>query len=113
MANTFRMSAGFPDEVRDLTTRLGANIRIARRRRGLSVEVLAERMMVSPPTLRKLEKGDPTGSFGSFVLALWALGLAETVSGIADPATDAEGLRADLRRLPLRARRKMVRDDDF
>lgn len=48
---------------------------MARRRRAIGTELFAERMGVSPETLRRLEKGDPTIAIGTYLRALRVLGL--------------------------------------
>lgn len=113
MANTKRLTAGLPDEVLDLLTTMGANLRIARKRRRMSVAALAERLMVSSPTVRKLERGDPTLSLGVFVTALWVMGLADGWKSMAVPETDGIGLREELRRLTGRGGRKPDDGNDF
>lgn len=54
---------------------LGANIKLARLRRKLSTEQVAERAGISRPTLFAIEKGAPTVSIGSYLLVLQVLGL--------------------------------------
>ncbi len=114
MARTSRLTGGLPGEARELLATLGANLRLARKRRGMSVAALAERLMVSPPTVRKLELGEPTVSLGVVVAALWALGLGHELKALAAPETDQLGLRAEMRRLAGGKGRKATADDlDF
>ena len=54
---------------------MGANIKLARLRRKLSSERVAERANISRPTLSAIEKGSPTVSIGSYLLVLQVLGL--------------------------------------
>jgi transcriptional regulator with XRE-family HTH domain len=54
---------------------LGENIKLARLRRKLSSEQVAERANISRPTLTAIEKGSPTVSIGSYLLVLQVLGL--------------------------------------
>jgi len=54
---------------------LGENIKLARLRRKLSSEQLAERANISRPTLLAIEKGSPSVSIGSYLLVLQVLGL--------------------------------------
>ncbi len=63
-----------PKQMRILTE-LGGNIRLARLRRKLSSEQVAERANISRSTLSSIEKGVPTVSFGSYFLVLQVLGL--------------------------------------
>ena len=44
---------------------LGDRVRLARRERRWTVEDLAARVGVSPVTIRKVEKGDPTVALGT------------------------------------------------
>ena len=54
---------------------MGENIKLARLRRKLSMEQVAERANISRPTLLAIEKGSPTVSIGSYLLVLNVLGL--------------------------------------
>jgi len=112
MANTKRLTSGLSDEVRATLTIIGANIRLARKRRKLSVATLAERVFVSSPTIQKLERGDPTVSLGVLVTTLWILRLDGELKRLAAPELDAVGLQEEIRRLGPKRRR--ARDDlDF
>ncbi|MBS2101320.1 helix-turn-helix domain-containing protein [Carboxylicivirga linearis] len=62
---------------------LGANIKLARLRRKLSTEQVAERAGISRPTLFAIEKGAPTVSIGSYLLVLQVLGLEKDFLSIA------------------------------
>ena len=56
---------------------LGENIKLARLRRKLSMEQVAQRSNISRPTLVAIEKGAPTVSIGSYLLVLSVLGLGK------------------------------------
>ena len=58
-----------------ILTGLGENIKLARLRRKLSSEQVAERANISRPTLLAIEKGSPTTGIGSYLLVLQELGL--------------------------------------
>ncbi len=58
----------------------------------MSQEELAERLGVSFHTVRHMEGGKPGTAFGTYVHALWVLGILDTLSSTADPALDEEGL---------------------
>jgi transcriptional regulator with XRE-family HTH domain len=68
---------------------LGARLRAARQRRKLTQAMLAERVGVTVPTIRKLEDGDASVSLSVVVRALFVLGLAQDIDRIA--AEDALG----------------------
>lgn len=71
------------------------NIRAARQRRRLSVAQLATRSGASLRTLHRIERGEPGVAFAHVACVLWAMNL---LPNIADPKTDEEGLRLELRR---------------
>ena len=62
-------------KTRRILDELGENIKLARLRRKLSAEQVAERANISRPTLSAIEKGSPTVSIGSYLLVLNVLGL--------------------------------------
>lgn len=53
----------------------GEQIKLARLRRNLRTEVVAERAGVSRSTLWQVEKGNPSVTFGAYFMILFALGL--------------------------------------
>ena len=81
-----------------------ATPRVARRRRRQTQAEVAARMMVSLPTVRRMEKGDPAVSIAIYYTALWALGLLKDVRGIAKPDDDTSAQLLDLERIPDRVR---------
>ena len=93
-----------PIPVRRTLGKLGAEIRDARRRRGIPTTVMAERAFISRMTLNKIEKGDPSVSFGSYATALFVLGMNERLADLADPRHDTVGLNLQDRLLPKRIR---------
>jgi transcriptional regulator with XRE-family HTH domain len=62
---------------------LGENIKLARLRRKLSAEQVAERANISRPTLLSIEKGSPSTSIGSYIQVLFVLGLSEDLLKVA------------------------------
>ena len=83
---------------------LGADIRDARRRRGLPAGIVAERANTSRPTLQRIEEGDASVGIGIYAAVLQALGLLEGLGSLADPANDAIGLAIEAANLPQRMR---------
>ena len=62
--------AGLPESALKSLRRSGENIRIARKKRRMPLKELSNRTMVSIPTLRKVESGDPSVSIGIFFKSL-------------------------------------------
>ncbi len=85
--------------------KLGRDLAIARRKRGISTGDMAERLFVSRDTLWRLERGDPTVALGTLVTAAFVLQLHDRLANLAAPATDKLALGLDERRLPQRIRR--------
>ncbi len=56
---------------------LGANIRVARLRRKLRAEIIAQRAGTARQTVAKIEQGDPPVKIGTYVAVLQALDLLE------------------------------------
>ena len=91
-----------PLPVQRALRKLGSDIRDARRRRRIKTAVMAERIQVSRPTLRRLEKGDASVGMGSYATALYVLGMADHLADLADPANDPVGLQLASKELPRR-----------
>ena len=75
-----RKSAAPHPVVQRLLDALGENIRLARLRRGFSMETVAERAGMSRPTLRAVENGEPAVTLGSYANVLHSLGLHEDLA---------------------------------
>jgi transcriptional regulator with XRE-family HTH domain len=63
--------------------RLGELIRDARARRGFTQSQLAERLRVSPTTVRAAEQGDPKVAAGILISLLWVLGIGPISKALA------------------------------
>ena len=85
-------SQTLPLPVKRALRKLGADIRAARRRRAIPTELMAERAFTSRGTLRKVELGDPSVSFGIYATVLFVLGMTERLSDLADPRQDSLGI---------------------
>jgi transcriptional regulator with XRE-family HTH domain len=83
---------------------LGENLRIARKRRGLRIVDLAQAAGCSQDTLRRLESGDPGVSLGVLARVTSAIGCAQELASVMQPAKDFEGLKGQVQRLPQRVR---------
>ena len=62
-------------ELKKILFEFGENIKLARLRRKISAEQLAERAGISRGTLVNIEKGSPTVSLGAYLQVLYILGL--------------------------------------
>jgi hypothetical protein len=100
-----RTTPPLPLPAQHALAKLGADLRDARRRRRIPVSVMAERALISRPTLRKVERGDPAVSLGIYATVLFVLGLADRLADLADPGEDVVGLALESDRLPERIRR--------
>ncbi len=98
-----------PPAVRRSLAKLGADLATARRKRGLTVAAVAERMGISKNTYLRAEKGDPTVMLGVYAMALFVLGFGDALRDLIDPAKDDVGLMLDEERLPKRVRMKKRR----
>lgn len=88
--------------VRRLLEQLGENIKLARMRRGFSMELVAERAGMSRTTLRSVERGGSGVTIGSYANVLHVLGLHEDLSTVA--ADDELGRKLQDAALPDRQR---------
>lgn len=84
--------------------KLGQDLSAARRRRRVTIKLMAERAGVSRATMGKIEKGDPTTSMGSYAAVLFVLGMTERLSDLVDAIHDLTGRQLDEERLPQRVR---------
>lgn len=71
-----------PSQQRILDT-LGENLKLARLRRDLSAEQIAERAGIGRSTLVKIEKGDQGVSIGTYLKVLFVLGLDADLRNVA------------------------------
>ncbi|MDO8544587.1 MAG: helix-turn-helix transcriptional regulator [Opitutaceae bacterium] len=85
--------------------KLGRELALARRKRGISTQDMASRLFVSRDTLWRLERGDPTVASGTLATATFILQLHDRLANLAAPGSDALGLSLDEDRLPKRIRR--------
>lgn len=88
--------------------KLGENLMIARKRRHEARRDWAARIGVSEPTLMRMEQGDPSVSMGIYATALWLLGRAQELSGLAAPELDRGALEQDVRMAQKRSVRKAM-----
>jgi DNA-binding XRE family transcriptional regulator len=95
-----------PSSLRRSLSKFGVDLATARRKRRLTVAMMAERVGVAKGTYARMEKGDPAVSMGAYAMALYVLGFGESFGDLADMRSDEHGLILDEERLPKRVRIK-------
>jgi transcriptional regulator with XRE-family HTH domain len=93
-----------PIPVKSALRKLGHDIRSARIRRRITMELMAERASISRTTLTKVEKGDPSVSLGIYATVLFILGLISELGSLVDLKKDEYGLILEEEKLPKRIR---------
>jgi DNA-binding XRE family transcriptional regulator len=73
------------NEVLHTLRELGARLRAARLERNDTMAVFAERLGVSPGTVRAMEHGAPTVQIGIWLNALWMLNQLDAMSYVLEP----------------------------
>jgi transcriptional regulator with XRE-family HTH domain len=100
-------------EVASTVKQLGENIRLARIRRRMSQEELAQASGMTRKTLYALENGAPGTTINTVFAVLWKLGLLNTALALADPEVDEHGKILEAARRPKRVRHPVDSDNDF
>ncbi|MFO7596703.1 MAG: helix-turn-helix domain-containing protein [Desulfocurvibacter africanus] len=93
----------FPPDLEETLAKVGADIRRARIRRGITQEELAKRAMVNRKTIIQMEKGSPEVGMGILLRTLNVLGIDERFRDLASPELDKVGQALEARKLPNRA----------
>ena len=76
----------------------GRALRVARERRGLSIQKLADRVGVDPRRISELEKGAPGVSIGIFMQILSILELSKGFGECLKPENDVAAISENLRK---------------
>jgi transcriptional regulator with XRE-family HTH domain len=102
-----------PYRVADSLKRLGANLRMARLRRKLRIEDVAEKIGTGPRAVAGAEKGKPSTSAAVYIALLWAYDLINQIDDLAAPEKDEEGMALARSKEPTRARIARATDNEF
>ena len=113
MARKNVLTANPPYPVEQALRRLGANLRMARLRRNLTVEEVAAKIGTGRRAVLEAEKGKASTSAAVYTALLWAYDLLAPMGTLADPATDSEGLALSAQRERARATKSQELDSDF
>ena len=105
--------AALPLEVTTAAKQLGENIRLARVRRRMSQDELAEACNITRKTLYALENGKSWTTVATVFSVLWKLGLLGTATALANPDADEHGKILEAARRSKRVRPPTENDNDF
>lgn len=94
---------------------LGQFIRVARKRRRLTLVDVGNRVNLSYQTMVRIERGDPSVSVAAYMSVLWLFDLGTQMTAAVHPDQDAAGKQLEASRLPVRVgTKKAVRSEhDF
>jgi transcriptional regulator with XRE-family HTH domain len=90
--------------VRNGANELGARIRVARKRRSLTLREAAAKAGIAYDTARAVERGNPMTGVGAYLALIWVLGLDGELRRLLDPEQDEEGKRRAMARTSVLAR---------
>ncbi|HEY9777827.1 MAG TPA: hypothetical protein V6C81_28965 [Planktothrix sp.] len=113
MVRTNKLQQAPPYDVEKCIKRLGENLRVARIRRSLTIEDVAERIGTGPRAVMDAEKGKPSTGVVVYTALLWLYDLLYELEALADPAKDEEGLSLQQSRERKRVRKGRGLDSDF
>ena len=93
-----------PIPVKKALRKLGQDIRNARLRRRITMELMSERASISRTTLTKVERGNPSVSLGIYACVVFVLGLVSNLENLLDAEADKLGRILEEENLPKRVR---------
>ncbi len=92
MANKNPLLQAPPYAVEQALKGLGENLRLARSRRQLTIEEVAQKIGAGRRAIMEAEKGKASTASGVYAALLWAYDLLGPWRELANPATDEQGL---------------------
>ena len=113
MAARNRLFAAPPYVVERALKRLGGNLRMARVRRGMTIEDAGSRIGTGPRAVMDAEKGKASTGIAVYAALLWLFDLFQPFEDLADPSMDEDGLALAMAREPTRPRKRGGLDNDF
>ncbi|WP_310735055.1 helix-turn-helix domain-containing protein [Azohydromonas aeria] len=100
-----KMTRDLPPAITRTLAALGANLRLARERRGMTIRDLAAQLNASAPTIISMERGEASVSMAIYAAALHFYERLEWLPDLVDPQFDREALRIELAGIRPRTRR--------
>jgi transcriptional regulator with XRE-family HTH domain len=113
MSRTNRLLLAPPYPVEQSLKHLGENLRIARIRRNLTIEDVAERIGTGPRPVMDAEKGKASTGIVVYAALLWLYDQLYELDDVADPSKDKEGLSLERVRQRIRVRKSKGLASDF
>lgn len=98
-------------KVKRILMEMGENIKLARLRRKLSAQQVAERSNIGRTTLNRIEQGSPSVSIGSYLLVLQVLGLEKDFLLVAEDDVLGRKLQDARISTGARAPKRLKKDD--
>lgn len=109
--NPLREAQPYP--VEQALRRIGANLRTARLRRGITIEEAAAKIGTGPRLVADAEHGKPNTGIAVYAALLWIYDLLGQFEDLANPLKDEQGLILASRRERTRAHRSRGLSNDF
>ncbi len=111
MARKVQFPHALPESSVQSLEALGSNLLVAIKRRGLRRQDVADRALISEPTLRRVLRGDASTSMAAYLAVLSVLGLSAELERVAHPMSDEVGQALELRNLAQRVSRRASQYD--
>ena len=105
MSRAPKLTREMPPAITKTLSALGANLRLARERRGMTIRDLAAQLNASVPTIISLERGEASVSMAIYAAAFLFYERLEWLPDLVDPQFDREALRIELAGIRPRNRR--------
>ena len=102
-----------PYEVEKALRKVGENLRTARLRRNLTLEMVASRIGTGVRAVMDAEKGKASTGVATYAALLWIYDLLPAFEQLADPLQDKEGTALAARKENKRASKGKGLDNDF
>lgn len=97
-----------PIPVQKALRKLGRDLSDARKRRRITMALMAERAGINRFTLSKIEKGESSVSMFSYAQVLFVLGMTERLKDLVDANVDLVGRELEEDNLPKRVRKSNI-----